>query len=155
MFANIYTWFPSLSMTGEGRGQWPLLRWPQQVQGHIPWPWNCINNPQKLLYLSGWHWFKFSMRESYQTYPWKSRMYSHNYHTVNSVGDGHNCIHTYTRMLTFCATAIIYYNIINSSYAFIKSTNMIYHNCVCHGDVYYINQMCQWHILILKPLKCL
>ena len=64
-------------------------------------------------------------------------------------------IHTYAGMLTFCATAIIYYIIINSSYAFIKSTNMIYHNCVYQSDVYYMNQMCQGHILIPKPLKCL
>ena len=36
----------------------------------------------------------------------------------------------YARMLTFCVTAIIYYIIINSEFVFIKSTNMIYHNCV-------------------------
>ena len=60
MFANIYTCFPSLSMTGEGRGQWPwLFRRPQQVQGHIPHHWNFIYIPQKLLYLSGWSWFQF------------------------------------------------------------------------------------------------
>ena len=32
---------------------------------------------------------------------------------------------------------------------------MIYHNCVHQGDVYYINQICQEHILIPKPSKCL
>ena len=62
MFANIYTCFLSLLMTGEGRGQWPwLFRRPQQVQGHILWGWNFINYPQKLLYLSGWSWFQFSI----------------------------------------------------------------------------------------------
>ena len=60
----------------------------------------------------------------------ESRMYSNNYQALNSAGNGYNCIHTYARMLTFCVTAIIYYIIINSSYAFIKSTNMIYHNYV-------------------------
>ena len=57
-------------------------------------------------------------------------------------------------MLTFCVTEIIY-SIINSAYEFIKSTNMIYHNCVYQGAVYNINQICQGHILIAKPLKCL
>ena len=54
----------------------------------------------------------------------------------------------YLRMLTFCVTAIIYYIIINSANAFIKSTNKIYHNCVYQGAVYDINQICQGHILI-------
>ena len=45
--------------------------------------------------------------------------------------------------------------IINSAYAFIKSTNMIYDNCVYQGAVYNINQICQWHILFPQPLKCL
>ena len=80
-------------------------------------------------------------------------MYSNNYQVLNSTGNGYNCIHTYARMLTFCVPAIIYYIIINSSYAFIKSTNMIYHNCVYHGAVYNINQICQWCILIPKTLK--
>ena len=44
-------------------GQWPwLFRQPQQVQGKLPRPWNCIYIPQKLLYLSGWCWFQFSIR---------------------------------------------------------------------------------------------
>ena len=64
-------------------------------------------------------------------YSWESRMYSNNYQAFNSARNGYNCIHTYARMLTFCVTEIMYYIIINSSYAFIKSTNMIYHNCVC------------------------
>ena len=82
-------------------------------------------------------------------------MYSHDYHALNSVGDSYNCIHTFACMLTFCATSIIYYIIINLAYAFIKSTNMMYHNCVYKGDFYYINQMCQGHILIRMSLKCL
>ena len=53
-------------------------------------------------------------------------MYSNNYQALNSAGNGYNCIHTYARMLTFGVTAIIYYIIINSAYAFIKSTNMIF-----------------------------
>ena len=62
MFANIYTCFPSLSMTRVGRGQWPwFFRRPQQVQGHTPHNWNFIYIPQKLLYLSGWSWFQFSI----------------------------------------------------------------------------------------------
>ena len=82
-------------------------------------------------------------------------MYSNNYQVLNSAGNGYNCIHTYARMLTFCVTAIIYYIILNSAYAFIKSTNMIYHKCVYQGAVYNINQICQGHILIPEPLKCL
>ena len=53
----------------------------------------------------------------------------------NSAGDGYNCIHTCVRILTFCVTAIIYYMIINSAYALIKSTNMIHHNCVLYAKV--------------------
>ena len=46
-----------------GRGQlFYLFREPHQVQGHFPWPWNIIYNPQNLLYLSGRSWFQFSMR---------------------------------------------------------------------------------------------
>ena len=46
-----------------GRGQLScLFRGPHQVQGHFPWPWNLIYNPQNLLYLSGRSWFQFSMR---------------------------------------------------------------------------------------------
>ena len=30
---------------------------------------------------------------------------------------------------------------------------MVYHNCVYQGSVYNINQICQGHILIPKPLK--
>ena len=59
-------------------------------------------------------------------------------------------LHKYVCML--CATAIIYY-IINSAYAFIKSTNMIYRNCVYQGDVYYINQIFQRHILIPQAFE--
>ena len=78
-----------------------------------------------------------------------------NYQALSNAGNGFNCIHTYARMLTFCVTSIIYYIIINSVYACIKSNNMIYHNCVYQGAVYNINQICQGHILITKPLKCL
>ena len=49
-------------------------------------------------------------------------MYSNNFQALNSEGNGYICIHTYARMLIFCVTAIIYYIIINSAYAFIKST---------------------------------
>ena len=90
---------------------------------------------------------------SLQCYPWESQIYSNNYQALSSSGNSYNCIHTYACMLTFCVTEIIYY-IINSSHAFIKSTNMIYHNCLHQGGVYNINQICQWHILIPKPLKC-
>ena len=46
-----------------GPGQWPcLFPLPHQVQGHFPWPWNFIYNPWKLLYLSGWSWFQFSIQ---------------------------------------------------------------------------------------------
>ena len=76
-------------------------------------------------------------------YSWESRMYSNNYQAMNSAGNVYNCIHTYARMLTFCVTAIIYYIIIYSAYAFIKSTNMIYHNCVYQGAVNNINQICK------------
>ena len=75
-------------------------------------------------------------------YSWESRMYSNDHQALNSAGNGYNCIHTYARMLTFCVTGIIY-NIINMAYTFIKSTNMIYHNCVYQGAVYNINQICQ------------
>ena len=63
-------------------------------------------------------------------YSWESQMYSNNYQALNIAGNSYSCIHTCARMLTFCVTAIIYYIIINLSHAFIKSTNMIYHNCV-------------------------
>ena len=82
-------------------------------------------------------------------------MYSNNYQALNSAGNGYNCTHKYARMLTFCVTAIIYYIIMNSAYVFIKSANMIYHNCVYQGAVYNINQICLGHILMQKPLKCL
>ena len=88
-------------------------------------------------------------------YHWENRMYSNNFQALNSSDNGYNCIHTYARIVTFSVAAIIYYAIINSAYAFIKTTNTIYHNCVYQGDVYYINQICQRHILITKPLKCL
>ena len=87
-------------------------------------------------------------------YSWESWMYSITI-TFCAARETFKCIHTYARMLTFCVTAIIYYIIINSVYAFIKRNNMIYHNCVYQGAVYNINQICQWHILITKPLKCL
>ena len=80
-------------------------------------------------------------------FSWEIRMYSNNYQNLNSAGNRCNCIHTYARMLTFCGSAIIYYIIINSAYAFIKSTNMIYRNCVYWGAVYNVNQICQWCIL--------
>ena len=51
-------------------------------------------------------------------------MYSNNYQALNSAGNGYNCIHTYARMLAFCVTKRIYY-IINSAYAFIKSTKKV------------------------------
>ena len=60
----------------------------------------------------------------------------------------------YTRMHKcwhFVEQQKIYFIIIKSAYAFIRSTNMIYHNCVYQGDVYYINQICHGHILIPKP----
>ena len=57
---------------------------------------------------------------------WESQMYSNNYQVFNSTSNGYNCMHTYACMLTFCGTAIIYYIIVNSACAFIKSTNMIY-----------------------------
>ena len=78
-----------------------------------------------------------------------------NYQALNSAGNGFKYIHTYARMLTFFVAAIIYYIIINLAYAFIKSNNMIYHNCGYQGAVYNINQICQVHILISNPLKCL
>ena len=81
-------------------------------------------------------------------------MYSNNYQALNSAGNGYNCLHMYTRMLTFCVTAIIYYIIINSAYAFIKMKNMIYNNYVYQDTVYNIDQICQGHILITKSLKC-
>ena len=62
-------------------------------------------------------------------------------------------MHTYARMLTFCVTEIIYYININLVYAFIESTNMIYHNCVNQGDVYYINQIWQGHIFNHEAFK--
>ena len=44
------------------RGWWPwLFRRPHQVNSHFPYTWNFIYIPQKLLYLSGWSWFQFSM----------------------------------------------------------------------------------------------
>ena len=43
-------------------GQWPwLFCWPHLVHGHNLHPWNLIYNQQKLLYLSGWSWFQFSI----------------------------------------------------------------------------------------------
>ena len=78
-----------------------------------------------------------------------------NYSALNSTGNSYNYMHTQVRMLTVCVTAIIYYIIIYSVYAFIKSTNMIYHNCGYQGDVYYFNQICLGHILLQKPLKSL
>ena len=43
-------------------GRWPwLFCQPHLVQGHNPHPWNFIYNAQKLLYLSGWSWFQFSI----------------------------------------------------------------------------------------------
>ena len=57
-------------------------------------------------------------------------------------------------MLTVCEPAIVYYVIINSACAFIKSKNMIYHNCVYHGAVYNINQICQvFEVSIYVPIK--
>ena len=45
-----------------GRGQWScLFRGPHQLQGHFPQPWNFTNFPWKLIYLSGWSWFQFSI----------------------------------------------------------------------------------------------
>ena len=82
-------------------------------------------------------------------YSYKSWIYSNNYQSLNSAGNGYNCIHMYAYMLTFCVTAIYY--IINSAYAFFKSTNMIYQNCVYQGAVYNINQICQGLILIRVP----
>ena len=64
----------------------------------------------------------------------ESRMNSNNYQSLNSAGNGYNCIHKYARMLTFCVTTIIYY-IIYSAYAFLKSTIMIYYNCVQYTKV--------------------
>ena len=64
-------------------------------------------------------------------YSWESRMHSNNYQVLHSAGNGCNYIHMYARMLTFCVTAIIYYIIINSAYAFIKSTNMIIISQLC------------------------
>ena len=87
-------------------------------------------------------------------YPRESRMYFNKYQTLNSAGNDNNFIHSYACMLTFCVTAIIYYIILNSAYAFIKSTNLIYHNCVYQSAVYNISQICQGHILIPKNLNC-
>ena len=78
-------------------------------------------------------------------YSWESRMYYNKYQALNSAGKGYNCIHTYAWMLTFCVTAIIYYIIINSAYAPIKSTNMIYHNCVYQGCLKYQSNMPRAH----------
>ena len=46
---------------GDG-ADWPwLFHRPHQVHGHFPHPWNFIYYLQKLLYLSGWSWFRFSI----------------------------------------------------------------------------------------------
>ena len=60
-------------------------------------------------------------------YPWENQMYSNDFQALNSAGNGYNCIHTYSCMLIFCVAAIIYYIIVNLAYAFMKSTNAIYH----------------------------
>ena len=64
-FANIYTCFPPLSMTGAaGPMSLPdgwLFHRPHQIHGHFPHHWNFVYNLQKLLYLSGWSWFQFSI----------------------------------------------------------------------------------------------
>ena len=46
-------------------------------------------------------------------YSWESRMYSNNYHVLNSVFNGYNCIHMYAHILIFCVMAKIYYININ------------------------------------------
>ena len=58
IFIHAFRHFP-----GPGQlGQWPwLFRRLHQVNGHFPHPWNFIYNAQKLLYLSGWSWFQFSI----------------------------------------------------------------------------------------------
>ena len=67
-------------------------------------------------------------------YPWESRMHYNNssFEQRGQRFQLHTHVPTHADILW---TAIIYYFIINSVYAFIKSTNMIYHNCVYQGAV--------------------
>ena len=52
--------FIHLSATFQDRWPW-VFHPPRQIHGHFPHPWNFIYYPQKLLYLSGWSWFQFSI----------------------------------------------------------------------------------------------
>ena len=65
-------------------------------------------------------------------------MYSHNYHTLNSAGDGHNCIHTYAR---------------EHADILCNSNNLIYHYkfviCIYQKYEYDMSQLCipRWCLL--------
>ena len=49
------------------RRRWPwVFRRPHQVHGHFPYTWNYIYILQKLLYLSGWSWFQFSIPDCWK-----------------------------------------------------------------------------------------
>ena len=54
-----------LSATFDDRGAGPMiLPFPSPApRPHFPQNWNFTNNPWKLLYLSGWSWFQFSIMD--------------------------------------------------------------------------------------------
>ena len=86
-----------------GVGPMTHFRGPQQVQGHIPWPWNCINNPQKLLYLSGWYWFQFCSHFCSRTIWIPSQLFSHIFYVILCL----NCVFSALAWSVGCFTSFL------------------------------------------------
>ena len=100
-----------------------------------------------------WHklprlWILYINILTHRSYPWESRSVFQNYQTLNSAGNGCNFTHKHV-----CTYADILNNSNNLLYDY-KFCKSIYQKYIYHNCVYNINQICQEHIFIPKPLKC-
>ena len=84
------------------QGQWHwLFRCPHQLHGHFPHFWNFIYNPQKLLYLSGWSWFQFSIPGVWPDRPvnWIYRLWRHVHSWLWLTATRSSLLHYFSQLL--------------------------------------------------------